>query len=117
MEWGDLGAATGAISDALADAITAGAPVVDDPAVDAPAGLEVEVLSGDALIWHAGARELHHLSASATAVWRACRESTDPAVVANVVTIGTRPGLLADVMVCIDELAALGLLDARPIET
>jgi energy-coupling factor transporter ATP-binding protein EcfA2 len=122
VEWGDLGTAAGAISDALADAIAGGVPVADDQAVAAPAGLDVEVLSGDALIWDERAHELHHLSASATAVWRACRESTEPAVVARVVapivapgtgapTIGLPAGLLAEVTSCIDELARLGLLD------
>jgi energy-coupling factor transporter ATP-binding protein EcfA2 len=118
VEWGDLATATGAISDALDDTIAAGVPVADDPAIAARAGLDVEVLSGDALIWDESACELHHLSASATAVWRACRESTEPAVVANVVapgtgapTIGLPAGLLAEVTSCIDELARLGLLD------
>jgi hypothetical protein len=63
------------------------------------------------VIWHERTGELHHLSASATAVWRACRVSTDPVVVANLVAIGRPRGLLAEVASCIHELAALGLLD------
>jgi hypothetical protein len=113
VEWGDLGLATGVILDALTDAITAGVPAVDDLPVAMPAGLAVEVLSGEALMWDERTGELHHLSASATAVWRACRVSTDPVVVAHLVAIGRPVGLLAEVTSCMEELESLGLLDPR----
>jgi energy-coupling factor transporter ATP-binding protein EcfA2 len=125
VEFGDLRAAAEAITDALTDALTGAVDAGDSDdlgegsVVDMRDGFDVEVLGGEALIWDSRRRELHHLSASATAIWQACAMSTDPAEVARMVptaTSGSRgpsAALVAEVARCIGELEVIGLIGSR----
>jgi energy-coupling factor transporter ATP-binding protein EcfA2 len=130
VEFGDLRAATEAITDALDDVTEAGATDAGNAAgtsddlgegclAEMLHGFDVEVLGGEALIWDSRRRELHHLSASATAIWEACGTSTDPAEVARLVptaTAGSRgpsAALVAEVAQCIGELEVIGLVGSR----
>jgi energy-coupling factor transporter ATP-binding protein EcfA2 len=82
----------------------------DPPALTGD-GLDIEFCDGEALIWVHRTEELHHLSATATAVWRACEDCDDARAIAAMVTHGTATAaVVEDVRSCIDELRAKGLL-------
>jgi hypothetical protein len=108
LEFSDLAAAV----DAVLNAVTrADVRHDDDPPGFAHNDLQVEFFGGEALIWKSDDAELHHLSRTASDIWRACSLSDDPEVVAAAI-IGSEPTpiMLADVRRCMDELRASGLL-------
>jgi energy-coupling factor transporter ATP-binding protein EcfA2 len=114
VEFGDLGAAVHAVLEVVSEI-----PADPQGGADAPAppsgGLAVEILGGEALVWDGQARELHHLSASATTVWAACGETRDPAKISARIAARTgvaAAGVRADVDRCLAELTELGLLPA-----
>jgi hypothetical protein len=108
LEFSDLAEAVDAVFDAAAHPV---AQCPDDPPGWAHEDLQIELCGGEALIWNQGPRELHHLSRTATDVWRACSLSEDPEVVAGaIVGMQPTPIVLADVRRCINELRASGLL-------
>jgi hypothetical protein len=113
IEFGDLSSAVDAISAAVANATAAGPPGAVDPVVPTRPGLDVELLSGEALVWNVRTRELHHLSASATAIWLACEMSTDPenvAAVVGAVWSALPTDIVGEIARCIGDLTGLGLL-------
>jgi energy-coupling factor transporter ATP-binding protein EcfA2 len=112
LEFGDLADAVDAVFDAVghADALHD-----EDPPGWSYDDLHIECCSGEALIWNQGAAELHHLSPTATEIWRACQRSEDPEAVAALLRHpSSTPIVLAEVRNCIDELRASGLLSVRP---
>jgi energy-coupling factor transporter ATP-binding protein EcfA2 len=112
LEFGDVADAADTILAAAADHVV---PEHRDPPAFSQEHLDVELCGGEALIWNNRTLELHHLSLTATAIWRACEDSDDPARVAAALTNGlSSPRVLADVRSCIDELRANGLLAVRP---
>jgi energy-coupling factor transporter ATP-binding protein EcfA2 len=108
LEFSDVGEAADVVLRTAANYIGSEA---NDPPAFTRDGYDVELCDGEALIWVQRADELHHLSATATAVWRACEITEDAASVAAVITRrAATPEVIDDVRKCIGELRAKGLL-------
>jgi hypothetical protein len=114
LEFDDLTHAVATIRRALdIDAVGAVDPPrryrVDD-------ALDVAVVGGEALVWDARVEELHHLSATATLVWEACRRG-ELSVAEVAAGLARTAGIavedaVPDVERCVGELTTLGLLPA-----
>ena len=78
VEFGTLADAVDAILHTL-DATAPRAPTRIETSPPAPAAFDVEMLAGEALVWNRATGELHRLSPSATAIWRASGACVRPA--------------------------------------
>jgi hypothetical protein len=107
VEFGDVVEAVDAISAAVAAPTRGPKPDTDETLGALGSELDAELLSGEVLIWNGRVRELHHLSGTATEIWRAGRHSGDAATVAARVGATTA---LDEIERCLADLAALGLL-------
>lgn len=115
VEFGDLASAVAAIISLLDGVISESVRIADAPS-PTRAGLDIEMLDGQALIWSRATHDLHRLSESATAVWLRCSGAFDAASIAASIaaTIDVDPAeVLVDVESCMADLARLGLI-ARP---
>ena len=116
LEYGDTADAIDAIRDALeTPAIETAVPTNDEVPVDTRRSDRRDRRRGSADLERHD-RELHRLSPEATAIWRACTRSPDPAVIAAELSANPGDELRADVERCIDDLVALGLLDTEVVE-
>ncbi len=77
------------------------------------AGFDVELVFGTAVVCVPATLELHRLSATATAIWLACEETSEPARVASLIAPAASAAsadVAREAQVCTSQLSELGLL-------